>query len=72
MSLSLHCASFCVLAKDGVSVGCLFLFSACLNFLFAFVYDNHIDIGRKVLSSFHSANGMMSDTAVLGNDKCLI
>ena len=29
-----------VLAKDGVSVGCLFL-----NVLFAFVYDNHMDIG---------------------------
>ena len=55
-----------VLAKDGVSVGCLFLFSACLNVLFAFVYDIH----RKVLSSCLSA--LLSDTAVLGNDKCLI
>ena len=26
-------------------LGCLFLFSACLNVLFAFVYDNHMGIG---------------------------
>ena len=34
-----------VLAKGGVSVGCLFCFSSvCLNGFFAFVYDNHINI----------------------------
>ena len=45
-----------VLAKDSVSVGCLFCFSSvCLNGLFAFVYDNHINIGWEstVILPFH-------------------
>ena len=38
--------------QDGVSVGCLFLCSAYLNVLFAFVYDNHMDIGWETTVIF--------------------